>query len=94
MLQLKQVEVISETEWKPVSKWLGGSMVDNNDCDLDHFEEICDDDDEIEDWQFLEGKFCEKAKVWVSFCKWCKFMTSLRLDMFWFYFQVVIILVG
>lgn len=48
-VSLSNLSVIA-TEWKPVSKWLGGSMVDNNDCDLDHFEEICDDDDEIEDW--------------------------------------------
>ncbi|CAI9276442.1 unnamed protein product [Lactuca saligna] len=49
-VSLSDLSVIA-TEWKPVSKWLGGSMVDNNDCDLDHFEEICDDDeDEIEDW--------------------------------------------
>ncbi|CAH1413677.1 unnamed protein product [Lactuca virosa] len=48
-VSLSDLSVIA-TEWKPVSKWLGGSMVDNNDFDLDHFEEICDDDDEIEDW--------------------------------------------
>ncbi|KAI3699348.1 hypothetical protein L2E82_43601 [Cichorium intybus] len=51
-VSLSDLSVIA-TEWKPVSKWLGGSMGGGDmvdDLHLDHSEEICDDVDEIEDW--------------------------------------------
>ncbi|KAL4569050.1 hypothetical protein LXL04_024677 [Taraxacum kok-saghyz] len=47
-VSLSDLSVIA-TEWKPVSKWL--SVGGNELLDLDHSQELCDDEDEIEeDW--------------------------------------------